>query len=99
MKVLEALVSGKAVVASPLAIEGLELVDGEQICLAESDQDFVEQIVPLLDDSDRRASLAVRARAWACANLGWDKSVAAYEALYESLIHRSRENEANAIAS
>jgi glycosyltransferase involved in cell wall biosynthesis len=89
VKVLEALAAGKAVVASPLAIEGLDIVDGDQICLAESDQDFVEQIVQLLDDADRRASLAARARAWACANLGWEKSIAAYEALYESLIQSS----------
>ena len=85
VKVLEALAAGKAVVASPLAVEGLDLTDGEQIILAESDQQFCDAIVKLLADPKRRASLAARARAWACENLGWEKSIEAYEALYASL--------------
>ena len=90
VKVLEAVAAGKAVIASPLAIEGLDLVDGEHVVLAESDQQFSDAIVQLLADPERRALLAARARAWACANLGWEKSIAAYESLYESLIEGSR---------
>src|SRR5439155_9300616 len=89
VKVLEALAAGKAVVASPLAIEGLNLVDGEQLILAESDPQFHDAIVQLLTDPEKRASLAARARTWACANLGWEKSIVAYEALYERLIQRA----------
>ena len=88
VKVLEALAAGKAVVASPLAIEGLDLVDGEQVLLAETDQQFCDGIVRLLTHPDSRTALAARARAWACAHLGWEKSIAAYERLYESLIER-----------
>jgi glycosyltransferase involved in cell wall biosynthesis len=86
VKVLEALAAGKAVVASPLAVEGLDLSDGEQVVLAETDQQFCDAIGGLLCDPERRFALARRARAWACANLGWESSVAAYEALYTSLI-------------
>jgi glycosyltransferase involved in cell wall biosynthesis len=86
VKVLEALAAGKALVASPLAVEGLELTDGDQIIIAQTDQEFCAAIVALLADPEQRAALALRARAWACANLGWDKSVAAYERLYDSLI-------------
>lgn len=89
VKVLEAVAAGKAVIASSLAIEGLDLVDGEHVVLAESDQQFSDAIVQLADP-DRRGLLAARARAWACANLGWEKSIAAYESLYESLIEGSR---------
>jgi glycosyltransferase involved in cell wall biosynthesis len=85
VKVLEALAAGKAVVASPLAIEGLDLVDGEQVVLATNDQQMSDAIVQLLTDPGRRALLAARARAWACANLSWEKSISAYEALHESL--------------
>jgi glycosyltransferase involved in cell wall biosynthesis len=88
VKVLEALAAGKAVVASPLAVEGLDVTDGEQVVLAETDQQFADAIGGLLRDPERRATLARRARAWACANLGWENSVAAYEALYTSLITR-----------
>jgi glycosyltransferase involved in cell wall biosynthesis len=86
VKVLEALAAGKAVVASRLAIEGLELTDGDQVVLADTDQQFCHAIGGLLGDPERRVALAQRARAWACANLGWENSVAAYETLYTSLV-------------
>jgi glycosyltransferase involved in cell wall biosynthesis len=88
--VLEALAAGKAVIASPLAVEGLDVVDGEQVMVAESDEQFCKAIVQLLTDPEKRLSLAARARAWAYANLSWKKSVEAYEKLYESLIECSR---------
>ena len=90
VKVLEALAAGKAVIASPLAVEGLDVVDGEQVIVAESDEQFCKAIVQLLADPQKRLALAARARAWACANLSWEKSVKAYEKLYESLIESSR---------
>jgi glycosyltransferase involved in cell wall biosynthesis len=90
VKVLEALAAGKAVVASPLASEGLNLVNGEQILLAENDQQFCDAITRLLADPKERASLGAHARAWACANLDWEGSLAAYEALYDGLIEHSR---------
>ena len=85
VKVLEALAAGKAVVASPLSVEGLDLTSGEQVVLAESDQQFRDAIGDLLRDPARRAALAARARAWACVNLGWGPVAAAYERLYDSL--------------
>jgi glycosyltransferase involved in cell wall biosynthesis len=87
VKVLEALAAGKAVVASPLAVEGLDVANEEQVVLAETDQQFCEAIGELLRNPVRRAALAARARAWACANLTWEKSIAAYEQLYDSLIN------------
>jgi glycosyltransferase involved in cell wall biosynthesis len=84
-KVREALAAGKAVVASSLAIAGHNLVNGEHVVLAESDEQFCEAIIWLLADPERRASLAASARTWACANLGWDTFIACHEALYDSL--------------
>ncbi len=86
VKVLEALAAGKAIVATPLAVEGLNLTDGEQVLLAESDQELSEKIIQVLDDSERRASLAARAWTWACANLGWERPMESFDALYHSLV-------------
>jgi glycosyltransferase involved in cell wall biosynthesis len=86
VKVLEALAAGKAVVASPRAVVGLDVVAGEQVVIAESDQEFGDAIVQLLADPERRRSLARRARAWACDALGWERATAAYERLYRSLL-------------
>jgi glycosyltransferase involved in cell wall biosynthesis len=88
VKVLEALAAGKAVIASPLAVEGLDLVDGEHVLLAETDQQFCDAIVQLLAHPERRTALAARARAWASTNLRWEKSVALYEGLYDNLMER-----------
>jgi polysaccharide biosynthesis protein PslH len=86
VKVLEALAHCKAVIASPLAIEGLDLQDGHEVKLAESDQEFSQAAIDLLREPELRAGLANRARAWACANLSWNNTVLAYEDLYDRLL-------------
>jgi glycosyltransferase involved in cell wall biosynthesis len=86
IKVLEALAAGKALVASRLAVEGLDVTDGEQCILADSDQECVAAIQRLLGDAELRAAVATRARRWALANLRWERTVADYEALYARLL-------------
>jgi polysaccharide biosynthesis protein PslH len=86
VKVMEALAAGKAVIASPLAAEGLNLVNGEQIVLAESDEQFAAAIAQLLADPAARIALAGRARAWTRQNLNWDRASDAFDALYDSLL-------------
>jgi len=85
VKVAEALAAGKAVVASALAAEGLAVTSGDQLLLAESDQQVASACVGLLRDPQARAALARRARAWAEHHLGWEAPVAAFEQLYASL--------------
>jgi len=86
VKILEALTAGKAVVASPIALAGLTVRDGREVLVAESDEDFAGAIADLLDDPDRRAALAQRARRWAEENVSLDASVRSYETLYRSLL-------------
>lgn len=86
VKILETLAAGKALITTPLAIEGLGLSNQEQVILAESDAEFIQAIVSLLRDAEMRINLAKRAHEWARNNLGWDKSISAYEELYTRLI-------------
>ncbi|HSJ87707.1 MAG TPA: glycosyltransferase family 4 protein [Anaerolineales bacterium] len=86
IKVLESLVAGKAVVTTSLAAEGLDIQDGEQLALAETDDEFVSRIVELLQNPEKRIAIAQRARAWACENIAWPQSVAKYETLYQGLL-------------
>lgn len=90
VKVMEALALGKAVVASPRAVQGLDVRDGHDVLIAETDEEFAEAILQLLRDPDRRAALAARARARALEQPGWNDAVAAYDALYGRLPHRAR---------
>jgi len=90
VKVVEALAHGKAVVASPRAVEGLPLTDGVHVALADSDEEFVARIVALLEAPNSRSALARSAHDWAVANLGEERWVAEYEALYETLCPGTR---------
>jgi glycosyltransferase involved in cell wall biosynthesis len=85
VKVLEAITSGKAVVASPVALEGIPVRDGREVVVADRDGDFVDALASLLCDPDRRVALAQAARRWAEEHLDLDAWVGAYEELYESL--------------
>jgi glycosyltransferase involved in cell wall biosynthesis len=86
VKVLEALAAGKAVVATPLAVEGLGLKPGEQVVVCETAMEFADALVGLLTDVERRTTLARAARSWAEENLDPEAQVRAYEALYASVL-------------
>ena len=88
VKVLEALAAGKAVVATPLALEGLTVEDGDQLRIGRSDGELAQAAVELLRDPDRRRALGQRARGWAVETLGWEGPVTAFERLYASLLAR-----------
>jgi glycosyltransferase involved in cell wall biosynthesis len=86
IKVLEALAAGKAVVATPLAVEGLEVTDGEQVALAEDDDEFAGQVLHLLNNAGERAKLGQQAYAWAKEHAGWEGPIKAYDRLCHSLL-------------
>ena len=90
VKVLEALAAGKAVVATPLAAEGLNVADGDQLHLATTDEEFAARVAALLADDAAREALGDRARGWAAENLTWDASIEAYERLYARLLSKSQ---------
>lgn len=85
MKVLETLAAGKALVATPRAAEGVEATAGEHYLLTENEDGIVEALTRLVQDRQARESLGGNARAWAEANLGWERGVRAFEQLYDEL--------------
>jgi glycosyltransferase involved in cell wall biosynthesis len=85
LKVLETLAAGKALVATPLAVQGLALSNGEHAVIAESDEALARAILRLLEDPDERRRLAERGRAWAEENLGLQRVTSAYERIYHEL--------------
>ena len=86
VKALEALAAGKAVLASPLAMEGLDVVDGRECVLATTDAEFVERAAHLLARADERRRLGLAARAWALDHLSWSHVAAEYERLYQRVL-------------
>ncbi len=66
IKILEAMAWGVPVIATPLAAEGLDLIDGEEMLLAETDADLAAKAVALCLDPDRlrRQRMAAHDAAW-----------------------------------
>jgi glycosyltransferase involved in cell wall biosynthesis len=86
VKVLEALAAGKALVATPLAVAGLDVSDGRHVRLAATTAAFADAVSGLLDDPGARRALGAEARAWALEQPGWDAVAARYEQVYESVV-------------
>lgn len=63
VKILEAMARQRALVATPFAVEGLGVVDGRDLAVADTPQDFADACVALLTDGDRRAEITKQANA------------------------------------
>jgi hypothetical protein len=85
IKVLEACAHGKALIASPLAVEGLSLNAGVEFLLADTDDEFVENALKLLRNPGRRRKLEDAAGRWAVQTQDADRWLLEYEALYRRL--------------
>jgi glycosyltransferase involved in cell wall biosynthesis len=82
-KVLEALAAGKAVIASPQALEGLDVAANKQVLRAETGEQWVACISALLSDNVARCRLAVAGQAYAVRYHEWAKCLRAFNELLE----------------
>jgi glycosyltransferase involved in cell wall biosynthesis len=72
LKILEAMALGRAVVSTSKGCEGLDVIDGEHILIADNPDLFAKQVTKLLTDRDLRARLATKAREFVVASYDWD---------------------------
>lgn len=70
LKILEAFASGLPVVSTPIGCEGLDVVDGQHLVIAEREH-FAAVLVALLGDVEMRARLAQQARALVVERYDW----------------------------
>jgi glycosyltransferase involved in cell wall biosynthesis len=71
-KVLEALSAGVPVVCTRLALEGLDVRDGDHVVVADSDPELAAALCSLLADPGRSAAMAARARQEVEKRHAWD---------------------------
>ena len=70
IKILEAMALGVPVIATPLAVEGLGLIEGEEVLLSGTDEGLAEMAVGFCSDRARMASLRARAHGAAWSRFG-----------------------------
>jgi glycosyltransferase involved in cell wall biosynthesis len=87
LKILEALALGRPVISTPLGAEGLEVVDGESILLAETPAQFADHLVALAGSSELRERLVRNGRALVEARYDWRQCLTGLDRLYDRLLN------------
>jgi len=84
-KVLEALSAGVPVVCTPLATEGLDLEDGRDILLGNSDEELAAALLRVIEDAALAATLARQGRERIERCYAWDANLARLDPWLEYL--------------
>lgn len=82
-KVLEAMATGNAVVATSNASDGIVCHKDEDIIVADDVNRFAEAVIMLLQDKEKRRALGREARENICRNYSWGTSIRKLETLFE----------------
>lgn len=81
-KLLEAMSMGKAIVATPIAAEGIPLIDGTHALIRKDPKSMSDAIAALLNSQATRLTLGTEARAFVENQYSWDAAAKAFEELY-----------------
>jgi glycosyltransferase involved in cell wall biosynthesis len=90
LKVLEAMASGVPVIGTTIGCQGIEVVDGEQVLIANSEKEFSDGVIDLLRDAKRRTQMAGAARRLIEQKYTWKKIVGDLEPKLQALVTRSQ---------
>ena len=88
-KVLEAMASGRTVVCSPGAADGIDAVDEQHLLIADKPEQWVDQLQRVLTDATLRARLTERARLQVERGYPWEHCLAPLSKLLERAEHRA----------
>jgi glycosyltransferase involved in cell wall biosynthesis len=86
LKIVEALSKGKPVVSTRLGAEGLDVVDGKHLLLADEPQHFAEQIERVLADPDLAQRLGAAGRTLMAERYSWGSITEQLERFYDELL-------------
>ena len=86
IKILEALAMARPVVSTTIGAEGLDVVHGEHLLIADDPAGFASAIVRLLADPDAAEAMGRRGRALVERRYDWAASALRLEQFYESLV-------------
>jgi len=91
LKILEAMSMQRAVVATSIGAEGIDVTHGENILLADDPESFARSVVTLLHDRAQRQRLAAAGRRLVEQKYDWKLIGDRLEQVYAETIERARE--------
>lgn len=83
LKILEAMAYGRAVVATTIGAEGLDLTDGVHVAVADTPDAFATRIAALLEDATARTTIEDAARALVEHSFDWNDLAARLLEIYD----------------
>jgi len=91
IKVYEAMAMGKVVVSTRIGVEGLPLVDGEHVVLADGQEEFAQAVVQLLRNHRKRQRIAMAARDFVDRNCGWQHAAESFADICQKVVTEGKE--------
>jgi len=88
LKILEAIAMGVPIVATDAGCQGIEVVDGQHILIANTEADFSDRVIELLRNPQRAQMLAEAAHALVEQKYDWKVIVGALEPKLQELVRR-----------
>jgi len=85
LKILEAMALGRPVVSTSIGCEGLNVVDGQHLLIADSPKQFAEQTIRLLTDKLLYQRIIAEARQLVVAKYDWDGIAGQLMDIYSNL--------------
>jgi len=85
LKILEAMAAGLPIVSTRIGAEGFDVTDQQEMVLADSPEEWVENILRLLDDQERRTEMGTAAREFAM-RYDWRTIIPLMKEVYSNLL-------------
>jgi polysaccharide biosynthesis protein PslH len=90
LKVFEAMAMGKAIVSTRVGVEGLPVVSGEHLLMADEPEEFAASVVGLLNDACLRGQLGRSARQLVESRFGWPGVAGIFQSILDRVVEDSR---------
>jgi sugar transferase (PEP-CTERM/EpsH1 system associated) len=89
LKILEAMALGRPVISTTIGCEGLDVVDGEHLFIADDPEVFADKTIRLLTDETLRQHLIDKARQMVVTHYDWDVIARRLMQVYSEMARRS----------
>jgi glycosyltransferase involved in cell wall biosynthesis len=90
LKILEAMAFGRPVVSTAIGCEGLDVVDGQHLFIADDPAEFAEKILRLLGDENLYQRMAAEARELVVSQYDWDQISDKLVDVYSEIIQEQK---------